>query len=382
MKKILLMAVSAALLAAGCQKTEIQNEVRTPIGFNTQMGKLTKAGPDAENSGLYDNLVAQGFRVWGYFATQGDINYAYHEYYFDEIIEVTGTSEPVTGEDGTETTSYNWSTGDKTYYWPGKEKELDIYAISSWKDNYDLTAEGNVTITHATDETPAKVEIKDFVVTPDADNDLMVAALIRQDQDDDKFIRPHFEHALTKVVLNFQSYGGSEVYVISATTSEINSKATLSVTNTEPAETDGNSTKKSVATFSWGEQSEAQSYNAQCKVTSETVSDVIKEDGTTGSYEAVKLNTEEFITFGSWLLLPQEKDEKITDPLENHYLDVKFIVDKMYVEQRFMLKVDNKVTEWKRNQLTTYNVTISPDYIQFDPDVKEWADTIEDVFEN
>jgi hypothetical protein len=32
-----------AIMAAGCQKTEIQNEVQTPIGFSTEVGKQTKA---------------------------------------------------------------------------------------------------------------------------------------------------------------------------------------------------------------------------------------------------------------------------------------------------------------------------------------------------
>lgn len=362
MKKIFILAVSAVLLAAGCQKTEIQNEAKTPIGFSSQMGKITKA-PDAEFTGLFDNLVEQDFRVWGYFATPDDINYALNELYLDKI-QVSGTKTTTD-----ETTTYTWGTSE-TYYWPGKAKELDLYAISSWEEDYNLTTTGNVTIAPA-DRT---VTIKDFVVDADADNDLMVAALIRQDQDDDKYVRPHFEHALTKVVVNFKASGGSIVHVISAVTSEIPSTATLTVTNTEPAAATENTPKKSTATFTWGEQTVGKAYTAQCKTAAVLVENVVKEDGNKANFEAVLLNTETFTTFGSWLLLPQSS-------VEGHYLDVEYIVDGMYISQRFMLKAGS-VTKWDRNQLTTYNVTISPDYITFEPEVNDWTNVKIDEFDN
>ena len=44
MKKILFLAASAILLAAGCQKTEVLNQaIGDPMTFSTGMGKLTKA---------------------------------------------------------------------------------------------------------------------------------------------------------------------------------------------------------------------------------------------------------------------------------------------------------------------------------------------------
>lgn len=364
MKKIFILAVSAVLLAAGCQKTEIQNEARTPIGFSSQMGKLTKA-PDAENSGQFDNLVEQDFRVWGFFATEGDLNYAKNYLYLDKIY-VDGTST-VTGE----TTTYGWATTE-TYYWPGKGKELDLYAISSWATDYDLTATGNVTIVPDTRE----VTIKDFVVNANADNDLMVAALIRQDQDDDKYVRPHFEHTLTKVVVKFKASGESTVHVISAVTSEIPSKATLTVANTEPTAATENTAKTSTATFTWGEQSDKVAYHAVCKTASVPVSGVVMENGETAenAIQAVLLSKTEFTTFGSWLLLPQTS-------IEGYYLDVEYIVDGMYVKQRFMLKAGD-IAAWTRNQLTTYNVTISPDYITFEPDVQDWTNIKTDEFDN
>lgn len=382
MKKIFILAVSAVLLAAGCQKTEIQNEAKTPIGFSSQIGKLTKAdAPNAEHSGLYANLYEQNFKVWGYFATKDDINYSHNELYL-EGVKVKGAETATAG-------TYTWYTED-TYYWPGKDKELDLYAISSWENTnqgyaltlVDAAAPGNnVTI----DPDSRTVTIKDFVVKSDADNDLMVAPMIRQDQDDAKEVKPVFKHALTKVLVKFKRSGEYPVYVVSAVTSEINSKATLTVTNTEPSSTSG--PKLSTAELSWGEQSVPVQYLAQCAQTFVDINNVV--GGTQTTYSGVELPYDEttkvgtFVTFGSWLLLPQEKTNVITDPLKDVYLDVEYIVAGNYIKQRFMLKAGN-VTEWKKNQQTTYNVNISPDDITFEPEVEDWTseNNQTDEFEN
>ena len=42
MKRFYFIA-AMAIMAVGCQKTEIQNEVQTPIGFSTEVGKQTRA---------------------------------------------------------------------------------------------------------------------------------------------------------------------------------------------------------------------------------------------------------------------------------------------------------------------------------------------------
>lgn len=372
MKKILFLAVSAVLLAAGCQKTEIQNEAKTPIGFSSQMGKLTKAdAPNAEHSGQYRNLYEQNFKVWGYFATANDINYDLNELYLEGV--------QVKGRETSTTDSYTWYTED-IYYWPGKDKELDIYAVSSWENadqGYALTLadtqypNNNIAI----DPVNRTLTVKDFVVKSSADNDLMVAPMIRQDQDDAKEVKPAFQHALTKVLVKFMRAGEYPVYVVSAKTSPIKSKATLTVTNTEPTSTTG--PKVSTATLSWGEQSIPEEYSAQCGDTFVEIPNVVGHAEKT-TFTGVELKIEDGeaipVTFGSWLLLPQEKDATVadSDPLADVYLDVEYIVAGNYILQRFMLKAGT-VDEWKKNQQTTYNVTISPDDITFVPDVKDWS---------
>ena len=71
MKKILFVAASAILLAAGCQKTEVLNQaVGDPMTFSTEMSKLTKS---ATADGM-DNLKAQNFKVWAYTAYEDALN--------------------------------------------------------------------------------------------------------------------------------------------------------------------------------------------------------------------------------------------------------------------------------------------------------------------
>lgn len=367
MKKILFMACTAALLAIGCQKTEVQNEVLTPIGFDANMGKLTKA-PDAANDNPYTNLYEQGFRVWGYFATEGDLNYAYGESYFDE--EGKGIHVSVLDRNATPAT---WTTGE-TYYWPGKGKELDIYAVSSWNEDYDLEKEGNVTI--AGD----KVTIKDFVVDANADNDLMVATKITQDQDDAVYIEPQFKHALTKVVLNFCKYGDNDVYVVSAKTSKITNKSTLEVFN----DNIGQKGEPNIYAprFVWGTQEGEEEYKAENTITLKTLeaNTIVGTDGNkiANTINAVELTTG-YQTFGSWLLLPQGKSTEQQTyaemSAENYYLDVVYIVGDQMIEQRFDLTNGGAIKVWARNQQTTYNVKISPDDIQFAPEVGDWVES-------
>lgn len=410
MKKILFLAVSAVLLAAGCQKTEIQNETLTPIGFGTHMGKLTKA-PDAENAGVKDNLIEQGFHVWGFFDTPDDLNYSRGDKYLDNII-VSNLSK-----DGT-----TWTTDD-TYYWPGKNKELNIYAISSFDEDYSLLygkdENGDQTCNIEIDYTLKTLTVNDFTVDQDADNDLMVAPMIKQDQDDAKYIEPEFEHALTKVVVKFREKGESIVHVKSAKTSPINSTAKLVVSNTLGTESAGAPTVCE-ATWEWSAESVPVEYEAQCKIATESVTDVTDDTGQTihnavllkemtygetvtvyrdkdgNSYSSDEVEEHEgkwykkddftdgklnegadeltvdtqatvsddgYITYGCWLLIPQKN-------ITGYYLDVEYIVDGMLIQQRF--KLDSEIKEWKRSQQITYNVTISPDYIEFEPEVDDW----------
>lgn len=117
MKRLIFIA-SLAMLAVGCQKTEIQNEVLTPIGFSTEVGKQTRAiVQDTEYK------TDQPFAVYAY-GHQGN---AAATTVMDNV-EV-GYTDATIGENPTPA---KWSaTGDIKYYWPNDPNtKLDFYAYS------------------------------------------------------------------------------------------------------------------------------------------------------------------------------------------------------------------------------------------------------------
>lgn len=368
MKKIFFMAVSAVLLAAGCQKTEIQNEVLPKIGFDTHMGKLTKAdAPDAGHSNRYANLNAQGFMVWGYFATEGDLNYKVGDLYLGNP-DGSGIKVTATNHDDLKGETTTWTTNGGTYYWPGKNKELNIYAVSLNEDtenNY-----GDVSIENSKSELTIN-----FEVNGSADNDLMVAPMITQDQDDDEYVRPEFTHALAKVLVNFKKSplaGDSRIYIISAKTSPIANAGTLTVSNKPLGENETFLSKN----VTWSSHGGNMVFTDEYKDKTLYPKEIIDLPVDYGNPHAVELvydikenesddNVPVPVDFASWLLIPQD--------INNTTLEVEYIVDDMYINQSFELCTD-AVPTWGKNTQTTYNVTIAPDYITFTPVVEDWID--------
>ena len=127
MKKILFVAASAILLAAGCQKTEVLNQaVGDPMTFSTGMAKLTKS---ATADGL-TNLGTQDFQVWAYTAYTDKLNLVELGAIYEKIngIKVDYTPAAPGSSSATCTTA-------NEYYWPGKDLKLDFFAISSKSSN-------------------------------------------------------------------------------------------------------------------------------------------------------------------------------------------------------------------------------------------------------
>jgi opacity protein-like surface antigen len=119
MKQIFFVAISATLLAAGCQKTEVINPVGEPaMSFTTGAKKLTKGEgtADAAATDKDQNLKAQDFRVWAYAAEEydhtptPDINLIY-----DGMENLPVTYDSANG----------WSTTSQ-HFWPGKEKAIAV----------------------------------------------------------------------------------------------------------------------------------------------------------------------------------------------------------------------------------------------------------------
>ena len=132
MKRFYFIA-AMAILAAGCQKTEIQNEVQTPIGFSTEVGKQTRAIVQDRNylDGTVDGTKMQPFAVYAYShqtISNADGSTTENDETVMNNVEIIYQSR--TASDGS-TTKVWAAAGDTKYYWPNSPlTTIDFYAYS------------------------------------------------------------------------------------------------------------------------------------------------------------------------------------------------------------------------------------------------------------
>ena len=123
MKRLFFVA-SLAILAAACQKTEIQNEVQTPISFSTETGKQTRAIVDGTDAKYPTD---QPFGVYAYsYQLTTDANGAY-----TTTRKEGSDHQPMNNVEVSNSNSKWAATGDVKYYWPNDPStRLDFYAYS------------------------------------------------------------------------------------------------------------------------------------------------------------------------------------------------------------------------------------------------------------
>lgn len=209
MKRILYIAAMASLLMTSCQKTDVLNVAEDTIDFSTEVGKLTKATDYTD--GKFETLKAQGFRVWTFADftigtdTDGDI------YRKMENLPVIFEAK-----DGSTDGSFVIKSNSK-YFWPQDGNFLYFYTISAadeeWLKNLDHKTHFLPTLESGKENRGEGTEITGlalpkFDVKEDANDDIMVADVIRQDKKGDngqstKTVSPVFRHTMTKVMFNF-----------------------------------------------------------------------------------------------------------------------------------------------------------------------------------
>lgn len=384
MKRFLVAIVFASSMIAGCQKTDIYREASTKIEFVGDMQKQTKASgttPSATNDGKFENLYAQDFRVWA-FKNWDDplttnVNEINSEY--DGITNLLISYKP--GANGAKGT---WDTG-LDYYWPGTDKSIKFYAISSsnWTTDPvedDDPVEGDeivretVTITHTPGSTAlGTMTIADFTVAPEADNDLMVAdACIQMQQGStavdgvivDNKVSQTFRHALTKVRFNFITTNTSiPVFVQSIVTSSLYNKTDIEVAF------GGENTS-----FTWDRKAQttfSDDCDADIDFAAKGVTEVWQIGGATKTAvdnltdkDGITLNHTKYTPIDTWFMIPQ--------PLSNATVTITYILNDRQFSKEFPLNVEGKLTEWTPNQFVNYNVTIAPNLIEFNATVEGW----------
>lgn len=372
MKKILFVAASAILLAAGCQKTEVLNQpVGDPMTFSTGMAKLTKSATASGD----ENLKTQGFYVWAYAAYEDQLNDVnpgdVHEGI--EGIKVT--------YDGT-----NCSTGDTDYYWPGTGLNLDFFAISTTGQ---VNAENTASVAfngQGTDGARSMILTNYTVNHETPGDDLMVAEFVRQNQGmNNKAVSLHFHHALSKVRFKFVTTKDNNtvetVTVKSLTVGDdgnsdtedvkVNTKGNLTVSETDNV-TDSDKGRKEIE-LTWSDQSEPKAFS----VTKDAVLNT--EDKWTETYPSMG----EEAYYATWLVLPQDitgLNVTIAYSIEG---GKKTINDsRTFALTRAAGEGVSAFNNWGTNKVTTYTINISPNKISFSPSVEEWDDDEEYTDQN
>jgi hypothetical protein len=380
MKRCLVAIAFAASVIVGCQKTDIYYEASTKIEFVGDMKKQIKASgaaPSAKNDGQFDNLYAQDFRVWA-FKNWDDplttnVNEINSEY--DGITNLLISYKPGVGEEeGT------WKT-DKDYYWPGTDKSLKFYAISSsnWTSNDGAAGAETVSVNHTGNSTAlGTMTISNFTVSSEADNDLMVAdACIQMQQGSTKMegegdyvvgnaVEQTFRHALTKVRFNFITTSTSiPVFVQKIETSNLYNSTDIIASFGE------------TVSFAWNRKSKT-TFTDDCDTAIDFAAKNVTEVwqiGATTKTAVANLTDKDGITLSStkqtsidtWLMIPQS--------LSNATVTITYILKDRQFSQEFPLDITDVLTEWEPNQFVNYNVTIAPNLIDFDATVSGWNET-------
>ncbi|MBO7278278.1 MAG: fimbrillin family protein [Bacteroidales bacterium] len=394
MKRILFVAFATTLLAASCSKTEVINPEGNQIGFSTGMNKLTKSEGTADAAAVdLANLKAQDFRVWATYV-QDDQHVAGNQAntFFDGIQNLPITwNTPKSGE---------WNT-DKDYYWPGKDKELKFFAVSGGQQiNVDASP-----VAIADDRTA--LVVNSFNVTNTGYNaDLMVADFVKQHQAD-REVNLKFHHALSKVEFLFKTIAQSgsanpiRVFVQKVEVKDLATTGNLVVTPTtsNPSTQDEtttsyegtqipvtlqwtsasvNANQLSAATITplvgavtpgtdndfvddWEEVYKAESTeedNFPKKIEGQNPTDEDKK-----AMEVTATGSEPAQVFTTWLMLPQEISEK--------QVEITYLINERRFTSIFPLGTAS-LTAWAQNQYVRYTVTIAPNLISFNPDVKGW----------
>lgn len=417
MKNILFVAFVATLLAAGCQKTEIIGTYTSgsAMTFSTDLKKITKADEATENGEANDpdgsepatptyphpdapnqmNLQAQGFNIW-----------AYADY---DISNATNVDKKTGIFDGMENwyvgyNSPNWSAN-KAFYWPGKNKQLHFFAVSGSRKKTGegenlLPADYNVTITPVfknneeteSSVTEAKMTIQNYEVSTNADDDLMVADFLTQDQDSKGQeesatkgqVVLNFRHTLSKVQFVFntiESAGSPDVYVQKLTLTNLKNTGTLEVAakkNSAQTKAGENVPITTVVDPKWGSQGGDQNFSVESK-TALNLSDNIDFVTDSKGIEEYKSQNGDLVTTNgthdplvTWLMMPQT----LTNASQ---IEVFYLIGNRQFKAVFPLApidgdTTNRVATWGENKYTKYIITLAPNLITFSASSTDWED--------
>ncbi len=369
MKRLLIVA-SVAILAAGCQKTFVQDEVQTPIGFSTEVGKQTRAIVDGTT---YD--TNQPFGVYAY---------GHQENSFNTIMNNVEIFYDDNNDD-------KWRASDGlTYYWPNDPRtSINFYAYSPA-----TVTSGSATGNHQKlTVTPAHNETSGFTLTNYVHSNMYVDFMVGRpvlgatyaDQDGTNgsaanlsSVPVSFNHEMTQIVFNVktdETYSGVTFTVQSIVLNNIGSKATYTHTGMTPSYTD---TDSKFTKGTWSTTTATNTYN----VFPASAIDADAADGapTLQADEVVTPVTDaDVLSTTPVTMIPQTftaSDPDANPAVAGQSFTITYTVSGEGVATETVVKtLDFKTdahTAWKQNTKVTYSITIGLKEITFAPTVVGW----------
>lgn len=371
MKRLIIVA-SLAILAVGCQKTFVDNEIQTPIGFSTEVGKQTRA--IVQNT-LYP--TSQPFAVYAYGHQENSFNTIMNNV---EIFYDDDTDDKWRANDGL------------TYYWPNDPRtSINFYAYSPA-----TVTSGSATGNHQKlTVTPAHNETSGFSLTDYVHSNMYVDFMVGRpvlgatyaDQDGTNgsvanlsSVPVSFNHEMTQIVFNVktdEAYSDVTFTVLSIVLNNIGSKATYTHTGMTPSYTD---TDSKFTKGAWSTTTATTTYN----VFPASAIDADAADG------AQTLQTDEVATAVTNItvlattpvtMIPQTltASTPAVDPtpaVSGQSFTITYTIAGYGVATEKVVKtLDFKTdahTAWKQNTKVTYNITIGLKEITFAPTVVGW----------
>lgn len=386
MKRLFFVA-TLAIMAAGCQKTFVQNEVQTPIGFSTEVGKQTRAIVSNQNY-----LPAQPFAVYAY-GHQKNEDGSYVQVDGENNITTIMNNVEVKGTTNNAVTT--WKATEGAYYWPNDPRtKINFYAYSPAKPTPPAVATASDKHQLLTG-TVSHDEIGGFALTDYVHSNMYVDFMVGRpvlgatyaDQDgtngsDENLpsVPVSFNHEMTQIVFNVETseaYSDVTFTVQSIVLNNIGSKATYTHTGMTPSydDTDSKFTKGT-----WSATTATNTYN----VFPASAIDADAADGAptlqTDEVATVVTNTTVLATTPV-TMIPQTLTASTpavdqTPAVSGQSFTITYTIAGTGVATETVVKtLDFKKdahTAWKQNTKVTYNITIGLKEITFAPTVVGW----------
>lgn len=325
MKRLFIVA-SMAIMVVGCQKTTIENEVLTPIGFSTDVAKQTRAivATDA------DYPTNQPFTVFAY-GHQGST--------ITEVMKAPGVKIVYTA--ASEGVSEKWAAdGTTKYYWPNdSETTMNFYAYSPYGLELTHTEAAGFTGTY----TQENMYTDFMVATPVLNANYEYQA--GKTNAKASVVPVEFNHQLTQIVFNVTAdIPGVTATIKSITLNEIGNTAVYTQSAENP----------------WAAPTDTETYTI---LSDDTTTPVAAESAST-AISATSVVTK------AVAMIPQAlTDKKFT---------IVYKLEGTGVATEIVTKTINlattKLTTWAVNKKVTYKLGVGLNEITFAPSVNGWED--------